>query len=43
MKLKELINKSYYTANGFIESPDSLTLLESYILYKETMDKIFLQ
>lgn len=33
MKLKELINKSYYTANGFIESPDSLTLLESYILY----------
>jgi hypothetical protein len=33
MKLKELINKSYYTANGYLESPDSLNILESYILY----------
>jgi hypothetical protein len=33
MILKELINKSWYTANGFINSIDSVELLESYILY----------
>jgi hypothetical protein len=33
MVLKELINKSWYAANGFINSIDSIELLESYILY----------
>jgi hypothetical protein len=33
MVLKEIINKSWYVANGFVESINSIKLLESYILY----------
>ena len=33
MILKEIINKSYYVANGYIDSLDSINVLESYILY----------
>lgn len=33
MVLKEIINKSWYVANGFVDSLDSIELLEGYILY----------
>ncbi len=33
MILKEIINKSWYVANGFVDSLDSIELLEGYILY----------
>ena len=33
MNLKQLINKSYYSSNGYIESLDSITQLEGYIMY----------
>ena len=31
MKLKDLINKSYYVANGYVDSIESLNMLEKYI------------
>ena len=33
MVLKEIINKSWYVANGFVDSLDSIGLLEGYILH----------
>jgi len=33
MKIKEIINKSYYVTNGYVDSLDSINILESYILY----------
>lgn len=33
MKLQQVINNSYYTANGYVHDENSLELLESYILY----------
>jgi hypothetical protein len=33
MILENLINKSWYTANGYIESINSINLLEQYIVY----------
>jgi hypothetical protein len=41
MKLKELINKSYYVANGFIDSIESLDTLEQYILFNLNVLKEF--
>lgn len=43
MILKEIINKSWYVANGFIDSLDSIELLESYILYNLPVLKEFKQ
>jgi hypothetical protein len=33
MVLKDIINKSWYVANGFVDSINSIELLEGYILY----------
>jgi hypothetical protein len=33
MTLRELTQKSYYVANGYVDSLDSISLLESYIVY----------
>lgn len=41
MILKKLINKSYYVANGYIESLDSLSILESFIVYNLPVLKEF--
>ena len=41
MKLKELINKSYYVANGFIESAESISILEQYITHNLNVLKEF--
>ena len=41
MKLKDLINKSYYVANGFIESAESISILEKYITYNLDVLKEF--
>ncbi len=41
MKLKELINKSYYSSVGYIESQDSLNTLERYIIYNLNVLKEF--
>jgi len=41
MILKEIINKSYYTANGYINDLDSINLLESYITYNLPVLKEF--
>jgi len=40
MKFKELISKAWYVSNGYIESFESIEILERYILYnKEFLDK----
>jgi hypothetical protein len=41
MKLKNLINKSYYIANGFIDSIESFNTLEQYILFNLNVLKEF--
>ena len=41
MKLKDLINKSYYVANGFIESVESISILEQYITHNLNVLKEF--
>lgn len=41
MKLKNLINKSYYCTIGYIRNENDLQLLESYILYNLSVLKSF--
>ena len=42
MKILELANKSFYTANGFIENENSLDILESYICFNHEVLKEFI-
>ena len=41
MKLKDLINKSYYVANGYVDSIESLNMLEKYITHNLNVLKEF--
>ena len=41
MKLKELINKSYYVSIGFVDSIESLNMLEKYIIHNLNVLKEF--
>lgn len=41
MKLKDLINKSYYVANGYVDSIESLQILEHYITHNLNVLKEF--
>jgi hypothetical protein len=41
MILKELINKSYYTSNGYVKDINSLHILEQYIIYNLPVLKHF--
>lgn len=41
MILKEIINKSWYVSNGYVDSLDSIELLEQYILYNFNVLKEF--
>jgi hypothetical protein len=41
MILKEIINKSWYTANGYLDSIDSIDVLEQYIVYNLSVLKEF--
>jgi len=41
MILKEIINESWYVANGFVNSLESIEVLESYILYNMPVLKEF--
>jgi hypothetical protein len=41
MKLKELINKSYYVAIGYVDSIESLDMLENYITHNLNVLKEF--
>jgi hypothetical protein len=41
MKLKDLINKSYYVANGYVDSIKSLNMLEKYIIHNLNVLKEF--
>lgn len=41
MILKNIINKSWYTANGYLDSQNSVDLLEQYIIYNMPVLKEF--
>ena len=43
MKLKQVINKSWYLSNGYIDSQSSLDQLEQYILFNLPVLKEFVK